>query len=62
MFCFFAGVVIMDHHARCPKETLLHLPALVPARSTNWLASASLSESGLSDDSPAEEAKTMARV
>lgn len=26
----------MNHHARCPKETLLHLPALVPSGSTNW--------------------------
>jgi hypothetical protein len=47
----------MDHLVRCPKETLLHLPALVPAGSTNWPASASLSESGLSGGSPAEEAK-----
>jgi hypothetical protein len=56
-----AGVVIMDHHVN-PKETLLHLPALVPARSTYWLTSASLSKSGLSGGSPAEKAKAMARA
>ena len=47
----------MDHHVRCPKETLLHLPALVPAGSTYWLASASLSKSGLSGGSPEKKAK-----
>jgi hypothetical protein len=62
MFCFFAGVVIMDHHVRYPKETLLHLPALVPARSAYWLASASLSKSGLSGGSPEKKAKAMARA
>src|SRR5256884_6949742 len=50
----------MDHHARCPKETLLHLPSLVPSRSTNWPSSTSLPKTGLPDRSPEEEAKEMA--
>src|SRR5215469_16092558 len=50
----------MDHHVRRPKATLLHLPLLVPSRSTNWFPSTSLPESGLSGRSPKEEAKAMA--
>jgi len=57
-----AGVVIMDHHVRFPKETLLHLPALVLARSAYGLASASLSKPGLSGGSPEEKTKAMARA
>jgi len=37
----------MGHHARCPKETSLHLPSLVPSRSTNWPLSTSLPKTGL---------------
>jgi hypothetical protein len=54
-------VVITDHHVRCPKETLLHFPALVPARSAYWLASASVSKSGLSGSSPEKKAEAMAK-
>jgi hypothetical protein len=53
-------MVIMDDHARCPKETLLHLPSLVPSRSTNWPSSTSLPKTGLPDRPPEEEAKEMA--
>ena len=51
-------MVIIDHHVRCPKETLLHLPVLVPARSAYWLASASLSKSGLSAGSTEKKNKS----
>jgi hypothetical protein len=50
-------------HVRYPKETLLHLPSLVPlaedsdARSAYWLTSASLSKSGLSGGSPEKKQK-----
>lgn len=47
----------MDHHVRCPKETMLHLPTLVPARSADRLASTSVSKPGLPGSSPEEKAK-----
>src|ERR671922_2541060 len=46
------GVVMIDHHARYHKETLLCLPSLVPSRSTNWIPPTSLPKSGLSGCPP----------
>ena len=54
---FINGVVMMSHHGRRAKETLLHLPALVPAGPTNRITSTSLPKSGMPSRAAQEEAE-----
>ena len=51
---------MMSHHARRPKETLLYLPPLVPARSTSRIPSTSLPTTRLPGCPPQEDAGGMA--
>src|SRR5882672_5771641 len=53
-------VVMMSHHGRRTKETLLYLPLLVPSRSANRIPSTSLREAGVSNGAPQEGAEGMA--
>ncbi|PYS09674.1 MAG: hypothetical protein DMG17_26450 [Acidobacteria bacterium] len=51
---------MMSHHGRRTKETLLYLPALVPAGPTNRITSTSLPKAGVPSRPPQEEAESMA--
>jgi hypothetical protein len=57
---FINGVVMMSHHGRRTKETLLYLPPLVPSRPANRITSTSLPRSGLPGCPAQEEAESMA--
>src|SRR5881396_3180448 len=58
----FNDVVMMSHHGRRTKETLLYLPPLVPSGPTNRIPSTGLRKTGMPGRPPQEEAKGMARA
>jgi len=55
------GVVMISHHGRRTKETLLYLPPLVPSGPTNRITSTSLPKTGMPSRTPQEEAEGMAK-
>jgi hypothetical protein len=57
---FINGVVMMSHHGRRTKETLLCMPPLVPSGPTNRISSTSLSKTGMPGRPTEKETESMA--
>jgi hypothetical protein len=55
-----AVVVMMSHHGRRTKETLLYLPPLVSSGLTNRITSTSLPKTGLPGRPPQKETASLA--